>query len=83
MSKRIKIIRGYVLAIVFLYSYYWIETSSSVQEFVEKSKNGRIDWAFGIASVIGIAQFALLIAGISIIVILTFFLIKTRIKREN
>ena len=59
----------------------WLMKNSSVlKEYLQKADNAGADSGFGFFAIAGIVQYALLIAGWGILVILTAYLIRNKSK---
>ena len=74
-AYRLKVIGYYLLSIIFLGIYYYMDNSKSLNEFLVRADEYRTDWGFGFYASVGIIKFVLLILGFSIPIILTAQLI--------
>ena len=57
-----------------------MKNSSILKEYIQKADNVGTDSGFGFLAIIGIVQYALLIAGWGILVILTVYIIRNNLK---
>ncbi len=80
-NKKLKIVGLYVLSIAMIFGYWYMDNSTELNEFLKKADRVRTDWAFGFYAMVGLIQYGLLIAGISIPLILTTLIIIE--KRKN
>ena len=80
-NKNLKILGLYVLSIALLFGYWYMDNSTELNEFLKKANRVRTDWGFGFYAMVGLIQYGLLIAGISIPIILTTLIIIE--KRKN
>lgn len=83
MNKRnLKIVRLYIIGLCCIACYFLLENSNIISELVEKSNRGR-DNGFVAFILTGLFKYGLLVVGLSIIIILTFLLIKERISKDS
>jgi hypothetical protein len=78
-SRNLKIVGAYALGITCLVLFFMMKNSTALNEFLDKAERTRADWKFGTFAIIGLIQYGLLTAGISIIGILTILLIRRKI----
>jgi len=82
MNKRnSKILRLYIVGLICLIGYYFLENSDIIPNLVELMSKFRYD-GFPTFFLTGLIKYGLLIVGIGIIVIMTFLLTKERIKNS-
>lgn len=81
LKNILKIIRLYIIGFLCLVGFFSLEYSSLISDLVEFSENGRYGGT-PMFFITGLIKYGLLIAGIGIILILTFLLIKQRIKAQ-
>ncbi|MGF1555444.1 hypothetical protein [Paucihalobacter sp.] len=80
MSKRIlKIVRLYIISLLCIAFYFYLENSSEVPELVEFSNKLRYK-GFATFFLTGLLKYGLLIIGLSMTIITTFMLIKEKVK---
>ena len=80
-SKRnLKIIRLYIISFLCIICYFLLENSNLISELVQISEKGRYG-GFPTFFLTGLLKYGLLIIGISIIIIMSFLLIKERTKK--
>ncbi len=79
-KKKFKIIRLYLIGLVCIVSYYFLDNSNVIPNLVERMSDFRYN-GFPTFFLTGLLKFGLLIVGIGIIIILTFLLIKERTKK--
>ena len=80
MNKRnLKIIKLYIISLFCIVFYFLLENSSIISELVQKSERGRYG-SFLTFFLTGLFKYGLLVIGISIILIMSFMLIKERKK---
>lgn len=80
--KTFKIVGFYIIGLICLFSFFYIDNSENLENFLKKADNFRTDLGFGFYAIIGFIKLTLLIAGISIPIILTFMLIRQKIKKN-
>jgi hypothetical protein len=80
-KKSFKIIRLYVISLICIVCYFFLENSSIIPELVQISEKGRYG-GFPTFFLTGLFKYGLLVVGIGIIIILTFLLIRERINNE-
>lgn len=78
--KNLKIIRLFVISLFCIVSYYLLENSTIISELVQISEKGRYG-GFPTFFLTGLFKYGLLVIGISIIIIMSFLLIKERTKK--
>lgn len=82
MNKRNnKILRLYMIGLICIVFYIFLENSNIITELVQKSEKGRYG-GFPTFFLTGIFKYGLLVIGISIIIIISFLLIRER-KNKN
>lgn len=74
-----KIIRVYIISLFCIVCYYLLENSTIISKLVQLSEKGRYN-GFLTFFLTGLFKYGLLIVGISIIIILTFVLIRKKIN---
>ncbi|AUC80748.1 hypothetical protein CW733_00805 [Lacinutrix sp. Bg11-31] len=80
MNKRnLKIIKLYIISLFCIVFYFLLENSSIISELVQKSERGRYG-SFLTFFLTGLFKYGLLVIGISIILIMSFMLIRERKK---
>ncbi|SHI95438.1 hypothetical protein SAMN05216261_2319 [Algibacter luteus] len=80
MNKRkYKIVRLYIIALLCIVFFFFLENSNIISELVEKSNKFRYG-SFGTFLLTGLFKYGLLVVGISIIIIMSFMLIRERTK---
>ncbi|MCM4166064.1 hypothetical protein DHC50_20910 [Arenibacter sp. A80] len=80
MNKRnLKIIKIYIISLFCIVLYFLLENSSIITELVQKSEKGRYG-SFLTFFLTGLFKYGLLVIGISIILIMSFMLIRERKK---
>jgi hypothetical protein len=83
MDKRnIKIIKLYIIGLSCVVCYLLLENSDIIKILVEKSKHHRYGGFFTFL-LAGLFKYGLLIAGVSIILILSFLLVKEKISKDS
>jgi len=81
MNKRnFKIIRIYLISITCIFCYFLLENSNIISELVKISEKGRYG-GFPTFFLTGLFKYGLLTIGISIIIIMSFLLIRERTKK--
>lgn len=78
--RNIKIAGLYLVSIAALLSFYWMENSTELREFVEKADRYRSDWGFFALAVLGLVQYGLLIVGIFTPLTLTILIVLQKRK---
>jgi hypothetical protein len=82
MNKRnLKIVRLYIISLLCIAFYFYLEISSIISELVEFSNRLRYN-GFGTFFLTGLLKYGLLIIGISMIIITTFMLIKEKVRKK-
>ena len=79
-NKRIKIVGYYALSAIMLISYWLIDNSERLTEFLEKTDRVMTNWAMGFYAIIGFVKLGLITAGLAIPVVLTIMII---INKKN
>lgn len=83
MTKRnIKILKLYSFSIICIISYFFLEYSNIIPQLVEYANNNRYK-GFATFFITGLLKYGLLFVGISTILILSFLLVKEKIKNED
>ena len=84
MNKRtLKIIRLYIFGLLCIVCYFLMENYNVINELVEKSSEFfpvEVTGKFITLVFVGLVQYGLLILGVCIITVLSFMLIKNKIK---
>jgi hypothetical protein len=81
MNKRnYKIVRLYLIALICIAFYFFLENSVVITNLVEKMSDFRYR-GFATFLLTGLLKYGLLVIGISIIIILTFLLIREKTKK--
>lgn len=81
-NKRIyKILRLYLIGLICLVLYYFLENSYIIDILVQKSERGHYG-SFPTFFLTGLFKYGLSAIGIGIIIILSFLLIQERIKKQ-
>lgn len=81
MDKRIlKIIRLYIISLLCIACNFFLENSNIIPELIKISDSGRYG-SFPTFLIIGLFKYGLLVIGISMILISSFFLIRDK-KRQ-
>jgi hypothetical protein len=79
-NKRLKIIGFYALSALMLFSYWLLDNSEKLTDFLEKTDRVMTNWAMGFYAIIGIVKLVFITAGLAIPVILTIMII---INKKN
>ena len=79
-NRRLKIIGFYTLSALMLFSYWLLDNSEKLTNFLEKTDRVMTNWAMGFYAIIGIVKLVLITAGLAIPVILTIMII---INKKN
>jgi hypothetical protein len=79
-KKNLKIMKLYIIGLICIISYFFLENSNLFPNLVEKMSKFRYD-GFPTFFLTGLLKYGLLIIGIGIIIILTFLLIRERKKK--
>ena len=79
-KKNLKIVRLYIIGLICIVSYFFLENSSVIPDLVEKMSKFRYD-GFPTFFLTGLLKYGLLVVGIGIIIILTFLLIREKTKK--
>ena len=83
MNKRtLKIIGMYLISLLCLVCFYYLETSSFLQDLMEES-NSSITNEFRENMVSGLLKYASLVIGASILLMTSFILIKEKFSKDN
>lgn len=82
MNKTFKILGLYVLGILCLGLFFYIDNSQELSEFLEKADRFRTDWGFGFYTMIGLVKLVSLIAGIAIPLMLTIMIIRQKLRKN-
>ena len=82
INRNLKIIRHYIIGLCCIVIFYLLDNSSIISELVQKSDKLRYK-GFVTFILTGLIKYGLLCYGISVIVILSFFLIKEKISKYN
>lgn len=81
MNKRkFKIIRLYIISLFCIVCYFLLENSNIISELIKVSEKGRYG-GFPTFFLTGLFKYGLLVIGISIIIIMSFLLIRERTKK--
>ncbi len=80
-KRNFKIIRLYIIGLLCIVLYYFLENSSFIDVLVQKSERGRYG-SFPTFFLTGLFKYGLLAIGIGIIIIVSFLLIRERIKNN-
>lgn len=80
-KRKFKIIRLYIISLFCIVSYFLIENSNIIPELVQLSEKGRYG-GFPTFFLTGLFKYGLLVIGISIIIIMSFLLIRERTKKR-
>ncbi len=79
-KKNLRIIRLYIISLICIACYFFLENSTIISELVQLSEKGRYS-GFPTFFLTGLFKYGLLLVGIGIILILTFLLIRERTKK--
>ena len=79
-KKNLKIIRLYIISLFCIVCYFLLENSNIISELVQLSEKGRYG-GFPTFFLTGLFKYGLLLIGISIIIIMSFLIIRERIKK--
>jgi hypothetical protein len=83
MNKRtLKIVVMYLISFLCLVCFYYLETSSFLQDLMEES-NSSITNEFRENMVSGLLKYTLLVIGASILLMTSFILIKEKFSKDN
>ncbi len=80
-KKKFKILRLYIISLVCIACFFLLENSNIISELVQISEKGRYG-GFPTFFLTGLFKYGLLVVGISIITIMSFLLIRERIKND-
>ncbi len=80
-KRKFKIIRLYIISLVCIAGFFLLENSNIISELVQISEKGRYG-GFPTFFLTGLFKYGLLVVGISIITIMSFLLIRERIKND-
>lgn len=80
--KNYKIIRLYIISLICIVGYIFLDNSNIISELVENSNKGR-DSGFIMFIFTGIVKYGLLVIGVGIIIILSFLLIKEKLVKNS
>lgn len=81
MNKRkFKIIRLYIISLFCIVCYFLLENSNIISELIKVSEKGRYG-GFPTFFLTGLFKYGLLVIGISIIIIMSFLLIREKTKK--
>ncbi len=80
-KRKFKIIRLYIISLVCIACFFLLENSNIISELVQISEKGRYG-GFPTFFLTGLFKYGLLVVGISIITIMSFLLIRERIKND-
>jgi hypothetical protein len=79
-KRKFKIIRLYIISLVCIVCYFLLENSNIISELVQISEKGRYG-GFPTFFLTGLFKYGLLVIGISIIIIMSFLLIRERTNK--
>lgn len=79
-KHNLKIIRLYIISLICIVSYFFLEYSNVIPNLVEKMSKYRSN-GFATFFLTGLLKYGLLVVGIGIIIILTILLIRKRTKK--
>ena len=79
-KKSMKIIRLYLIGLVCIVCYFLLDNSNVLPELIEKSSKSRYS-GFPTLIFSGFLKYGMLVTGIGIIVILSFFIFRENFKR--
>ncbi len=83
MTKRnLKILKYYIISVICIVGYFFLEHSNIIPQLVECANKNRYK-GFATFFITGLFKYGLLFVGISTILILSFLLIKEKIKKKN
>lgn len=83
-NKMIKrALKFYALGVICLVLFFVMEHTSALSQLLEKTERVRIDWSFGFNVFIGLIRFSLVVSGISLLVLPTYFLLKKKYSKKN
>ena len=82
-NKRIKIIVFYALSAIMLISYWLLDNSEILTDFLEKTDRVMTNWAMGFYAIIGFVKLGLITAGLTIPIILTIMIIINKKTPHN
>ncbi len=80
-KRKFKIIRLYIISLACIAGFFLLENSNIISELVQISEKGRYG-GFPTFFLTGLFKYGLLVVGISIITIMSFLLIRERIKND-
>ncbi len=83
MKRVFRIIGIYLIGVMCLVIYFVMRHSSSFNDFLQQAKRSRIDWSFGVYAMTGLIELTLLVIGISVLVITSILLIKSKYQSLN
>ncbi|TJY31301.1 hypothetical protein E5167_15300 [Pontimicrobium aquaticum] len=79
-KKSLKITRLYIISFLCIVCYFLLENSNIISELVQLSEKGRYG-GFLTFFLTGLFKYGLLLIGISIIIIMSFLIIRERTKK--
>ena len=82
-NKTFEIIGLYILGLIFLGLFIYIDNSQELNDFLKKADRFRTDWGFGLYVIIGLIKMVSLISGVAIPLILTIKLIRQKRKKNT
>ena len=80
-NRNLKIIRLYIIGLLCIIIYYFLENSNLIDVLVQKSERGRYG-SFPTFFLTGLIKYGLFAIGMGIIIILSFLLIREKIKNN-
>lgn len=80
-KTKFKILRLYIISLFCIAYFFLLENSNIISELVQISEKGRYG-GFPTFFLTGLFKYGLLVVGISIITIMSFLLIRERIKND-
>ena len=77
-----KIISLYVIGLLCLGLFIYIENSKELIDFLKKADRYRVDWGLGFYSIVGLIKMVSLISGVTILIVPTIMIIRNKIKKN-
>lgn len=79
-NQKVKILALYILSLVMLAVYWYMDNSTTLNNFLKKANRVRTDSGFGFYVIVGLVKYGLMVAGILTPIILTIFLIRKKLN---
>lgn len=82
-NKTFSIVGLYALSILMLSTYWYMDNSTKLNDFLKKADRVSTSWEFGFYAIVGLIKYGLLITGIAIPLILTTLIVMKRKTPHN